>query len=295
MGDPGLFGPDSLTWRVHGDPILWVAGLRALFLQAVHPAAMAGVLQHSDFRDDPWGRLLRTADYVGAVTFGSRAEVAAVGSRVRRIHEKVTGIDGRTGVHYRASDPDLLRWVHCCEVESFLTTFQRAGGGLTPAEVDRYYAEQTRAAAVVGLDPATVPSSRREIAEYFAGQQPDLEVDGRTRRVASYVVVPPMPRRIAWATPARPAWATAAGLAAASLPRWARRLYGLPALPPTDLAATAGLRALRLAMQAAPARYREGPHLRAAKARLAETADDALGLGQSSAGEMSGASPAHDA
>lgn len=292
MGDPGLFGPESVTWRVHGDPILWVAGLRALFLQAVHPAAMAGVLQHSDFRDDPWGRLLRTANYVGVVSFGSRDEVAAVGARVRRIHDKVTGIDTRTGTAYRASDPNLLRWVHCCEVESFLTTFQRAGGGLTRAEVDRYYAEQTRAAAVVGLDPATVPASRRQMADYFAAIQPELEVDGRTRRVASYVVLPPMPRRIAWATPARPVWASVAGLAAATLPRWARRLYGLGGLPTTDLAATTGLRALRLAMQAAPARHREGPHLRAAKARLA--LPDTSAAAQSSAGEMVGASPAHE-
>ena len=70
-GDPGLFGPGSITWRVHGDPIMWIAGLRALLLQALHPAAMAGVLSHSDFRADPWGRLFRTADYVGVVSFGS--------------------------------------------------------------------------------------------------------------------------------------------------------------------------------------------------------------------------------
>src|SRR4051812_39372431 len=133
-GDPGLFGPQSVTWRVHGDPIMWVAGLRALLLQAVHPAAMAGVLGHSDFRDDPWGRLLRTADYVGVVSFGSTAEVDAIGSRVRAIHERVRGFDAVTGVRYRASDPELLRWVHCCEVESFLSTYERARGRLTGPE-----------------------------------------------------------------------------------------------------------------------------------------------------------------
>lgn len=266
--DPGLFGPDSITWRVHGDPILWVAGLRALLLQAVHPAAMAGVLQHSDFRADPWGRLLRTADYVGVVSFGSTSEVAKAGSRVRAIHATVRGSDPVTGVRYSAADPELLRWVHCCEVESFLTTYQRAGGGLSPAEVDRYYAEQTRAAAVVGLDPAEVPASAAEIAAYFDRMRPELAVDDRARRVAGYVLRPPMPRWVALATPARPAWAGVAGLAAALLPRWARRLYRLPALPTTDASATAAVRALRAASSRAPERFRQGPHLRAARARL---------------------------
>jgi uncharacterized protein (DUF2236 family) len=284
--DPGLFGPDSVTWRVHGDPILWVGGLRALLLQAVHPAAMAGVLGHSDFRADPWGRLMRTADYVGVVSFGSIDEVAAIGARVRTVHDTVRGTDRTTGVRYRAGDPELLRWVHCCEVESFLVTYQRAGGSLTTAEVDTYYAEQTRGAAVVGLDPATVPASAAEMAAYFDRMQPALGVDRRTRRVAGYVLAPPMPRWVRLTTPARPAWAGAAGVAAGLLPRWARRLYGLPALPLTDVAATAGVRALRLAMRAAPHRYQEGPHQRAARERI----------GQSSAsGAMSSASPAHGA
>lgn len=268
-GDPGLFGPDSVTWRVHGDPIMWIAGLRALLLQAVHPAAMAGVLRHSDFRADPWGRLLRTADYVGVVSFGSTAEVDAIGRRVRSIHRTVRGVDAETGIAYRADDPELLLWVHCCEVESFLSTHQRAGGNLTPGEVDAYYAEQARAAAVVGLDPADVPTDATAMSTYFARMRPVLAVDPRTRRLAGYVLVPPMPRRVQLLTPARPVWTGAAGLAGALLPGWARRLYGLPGWRATDLTATAGLKALRVATLAAPQRYREGPHLRAARARLA--------------------------
>lgn len=282
MSDTGLFGPASVTWRVHADPIMWVAGLRALLLQAVHPAAMAGVLQHSDFRADPWGRLLRTADYVGVVSFGGGAQVADVGDRVRRIHAKVSGVDPQTGVRYRAGDPELLTWVHCCEVESFLTTYQRAGGGLTAQEVDRYYAEQTRAAAIVGVDPAAVPATAAQMSGYFRAMRPALSADTRARRLASYVVVPPMP---VWATPARPAWAGLAVLGVALLPRWARRLYGLPALPTTDLAATAAVRALRAATRTAPRRYLEGPHVRAARQRLGQSADPGT----------SGARPARDA
>lgn len=269
--DPGLFGPGSVTWRVHGDPIMWIAGLRALLLQALHPAAMAGVLRHSDFRADPWGRLLRTADYVGVVSFGSTAEVEAIGARVRTIHGKVRGVDPQSGVNYRADDPTLLQWVHCCEVESFLSTYQRAGGRLTSEEIDAYYAEQTRAAAVVGLDPDTVPASGAEMAGYFASIRDDLAADKRTRELARYVLAPPMPRWVRWATPARPAWATGAGLAVALLPPWARRMYGVPAPPLAGVAAAAGVRTLRASTALAPRSYREGPHLRAARARLAVT------------------------
>jgi uncharacterized protein (DUF2236 family) len=281
VNDVGLFGPDSVTWRVQSDPIMWVAGLRALLLQAVHPAAMAGVLDHSDFRADPWGRLSRTANYVGTVAFGSSDEVDEIGRRVRGVHAKVRGIDGRTGRTYSARDPHLLLWVHCCEVESFLTAFQRGGGGLTSAEVDAYYAEQTRSAAVVGLDPDQVPSSAAEMTTYFRRMRPELHADERTWRAARYVLVPPMPAWVQLATPARPAWFAGAGLSGALLPRWARRLYRLPGLPVTDVAATVGLRAVRAALQQAPERYRVGPHLRAARERLAQ-----------SDGEMSGASPA---
>jgi uncharacterized protein (DUF2236 family) len=268
----GLFPPESVTWQVHGDPILWVAGLRALFLQATHPVAMAGVLRHSDFRADPWGRLIRTAEYVGVVSFGAHAEVEAVGQRVRRLHATVSGADPETGVTYRASDPELLRWVHCCEVESFLTTYRRAGGRLSDDEVDCYYDEQRRAAAVVGLDPQDVPGSAATMSDYFAGMRRHLAVDRRTRRTATMILLPPMPSRVQLLTPARPAWATGAGVAFGLLPRWARQLYGMGGPPGTDVAATAGVRALRSALQAAPERYREGPHLRAARRRVAAAA-----------------------
>jgi uncharacterized protein (DUF2236 family) len=265
----GLFPPDSVTWQVHGDPLLWVGGLRALLLQAVHPAAMAGVLQHSDFRADPWGRLLRTAAFVGTVSFGTQAEVERAGARVRGLHSRVVGTDEDTGATYRASDPELLRWVHCCEVASFLTIHQRAGGRLSALDVDRYYAEQTRAAAVVGLDPADVPDSAAAITDYFETMRPELSVDRRTRRIATYLLAPPMPRWVALATPARPAWAAGTAVAVATLPRWVRRMYGLPGLPTADLAATVALRTLRMAVAAAPERYRVGPHLRSARERVA--------------------------
>src|SRR5690349_18078365 len=166
-GDVGLFGPDSITWRLHQEPILMLGGLRSLYLQALHPRAVAGVAQNSDYRSDIWGRLVRTSDYVATVIYGSTAEAEDASARLRRLHSRLSGVDPRTGETFRLDDPDLLRWVHVAEVESFLTTALRAGVRLTPAEVDAYYTEQLRSAALVGLDPATVPATAAEVAAYY--------------------------------------------------------------------------------------------------------------------------------
>ena len=267
--DRGLFGPESVTWRVHADPVLWLGGLRALLLQTLHPLAMAGVAQHSAFRADPWGRLLRTAGYIGTVTFGTTADAHAAGAKVRRVHRGLAGLEPTSGQPYTVEDPDLLRWVHCCLVDSFLTTYQRAGGGLTGAEADRYVAEQTRLAPLVGLTPAEVPAATAELAAYFTAVRPELRCTPAAADAARLVVWPPMPLHVQLLTPARPAWSAIGALSVALLPRWARRLYRLPGLPTTDLAATASLRLLAPALHRLPERYREGPHLRAARARLA--------------------------
>jgi uncharacterized protein (DUF2236 family) len=266
--DPGLYGPDSVTWRVHADPSMALAGLRALLLQAVHPLAMSGVAQHSDFRQDPWGRLFRTAEYVAVTTYGTTAQAQRAGAKVRGIHRKLGGIEPETGTAYRVDDPALLRWVHCVEAESFLTTAVRSGLRLSAEEKDRYYAEQTRGAALVGLDPSTVPASVEQMAAYFRDVRPELRVTSAARQAATFVLWPPMPSLVQLGTPARPAWVALASGAFALLPRWARRLYRLPGLPTTDLAATAAGIALRTGLLAVPDAVRTGPHLKDARARL---------------------------
>lgn len=265
--DPGLFGPDSVSWRIHGDPSMALAGFRALFLQALHPLAMAGVAGHSDFRADPWGRLLRTAEYVGVVTFGTAAEAERAGARVRGIHRRVSGLEPESGTPYRADDPELLTWVHCSEVDSFLACYRRSGGPMTRADADRYVAEQTRAGALVGLDPATLPASVTELADYYEMARPSLRLTAAARRAAGFVLLPPMPSRLI-GIPGRPAWAGLATLGFALLPRWARRMYRLPGLPTTDLGASLGARGLRTALLAVPPALRDGPHVKAARARL---------------------------
>lgn len=267
--DLGLFGPDSITWRIHGDPILWLSGVRTLLLQALHPLAMAGVAEHSDFRTDPWGRLLRTGQYIGVVSFGTAADAERAAARVRGIHRRLSGVEPESGTPYRVDDPVLLRWVHCTEVDSFLSVFRRSGGALSESEADRYVAEQTIAARLVGLDPTSVPATVAELADYFAGIRRQLRASAQAREALRFVLVPPMPTWVQLATPARPAWAGLAGLAFALLPRWARRLYRLPGLPATDRAASLSARALRQSLLAIPAARRDGPNVKAARARVA--------------------------
>jgi uncharacterized protein (DUF2236 family) len=266
--DPGLYGPDSVTWRVHADPTMALAGLRALFFQAIHPLAMAGVAEHSDFREDPWGRLFRTADYVGVTTYGTTAEAQRAGAKVRGIHRRLSGIEPESGQTYQVSDPHLLRWVHCVEVESFLTTAVRCGLRVTREDRDRYYAEQTVGSALVGLDPATVPGSVEEMAAYFEQMRPELRVTSEARRTATFILWPPMPTKVANGTPARAAWVALATTAFMMMPRWARRLYRMPGLPTTDAAATAAGLALRTGLLVVPERLRHGPELKSARARM---------------------------
>ncbi|WP_433347078.1 oxygenase MpaB family protein [Micromonospora sp. CA-111912] len=277
--DLGLFGPGSVTWKVHEEPILIVAGLRSLYLQALHPRAVAGVAQNSDYRADSWGRLVRTATYVATTIYGTTAEAEAAGARVRRLHARLRATDPATGEEFRVDDPELLRWVHVAEVESFLSTARRAGLRLTDAEVDGYYGEQRRVAALVGLDPADVPGTAAEVAEYYRRVRPALRITREAAETAVFLTAPPipwklnLPARIGLSLgPARFAYLGVAGTAFALLPPWARRMYGGLGLPTTELSADLSVRALRLALAALPRRWREGPLQQAAKARAASVA-----------------------
>lgn len=268
--DPqGLFGPDSVTWRLHADPVLVLGGMRALLLQALHPRAMAGVATHSGFRTDPWGRLRRTAEYVGVTTYGTAAEAERAGARVRGVHRRLTATDPTTGEPFRIDDPELLVWIHACEVDSFLSTIRRAGMRMTDDEADQYVAEQRRSAELVGLSGDDVPATTAELAAYFRRMRPELCATRDAMDAARFVVIPPMPAWIRIGTPARPAWAALAGLAFALLPPWARRSYGIPAVPAGEVATTIALRGLRTALLLIPESAREGPARKAARERLA--------------------------
>ncbi|WP_327039091.1 oxygenase MpaB family protein [Micromonospora maris] len=280
--DAGLFGPGSVSWKLHAEPILFVAGLRSLYLQALHPRAMAGVAQNSNYRQDAWGRLIRTANYVGTALYGTTAEAEEAGRRLRRLHARMTAVDPATGERFRIDEPDLLRWVHVTEVESFLDTGRRAGVPLDAAEVDAYYTEQRRVAALVGLDPQTVPGTAAEVAEYYRQVRPELRMTREAAETALFLTAPPLPWKLSLPariglnlSPARWAYLGIAGTALALLPAWARRMYGGLGLPTTALSADVTVRTLRLALTALPRDWREGPMRRAAEERYARLASPA--------------------
>jgi uncharacterized protein (DUF2236 family) len=270
----GLFGPQSVTWRLHADPVLAVGGLRALFLQALHPVAIAGVEAHSAFQADPWGRLTRTAEYIGVTTYGTTDEAGRAAARVRSVHRRFTATDPATGREWPVDDPELLLWVHCCEIDSFLRTAQRAGMWLPKRAADQYVGEQVRSARLVGLDAIEhgVPWDVASLEAYFDRLRPELHASAAAYRAARFLFAPPMPLWVRITTPATAGWASLASLAFSLLPAWARSMYSkLPAIPTTDIGATVALRALRATLLALPGSTREGPHYRAAKARIAAT------------------------
>jgi uncharacterized protein (DUF2236 family) len=226
---------------------------------------MAGVHEHSDFATAFWPRLQRTAQYVITVAYGTTEQADAAAARVRAVHDRVRGVDPVTGQRYAASDPELLRWVHATEVDSFVEVARRGGVGLDGAQLDTFLAEQVRAAELVGVPD--VPSDRATLAEYLRTVRPRLRSSPIARSAALRLAVPPMPLWVQLATPARPLWTVIAGLGFALLPPWARRLYGLPGLSSTDRTATQALRAFRAAALWLPERWRYGPILQDALTR----------------------------
>ena len=266
-GDPGLFGPSSVTWQMHGDPMMWVAGIRALYLQALHPRAVRGVMQNSDFRKDAWGRLMRTANFVGTTTYGTTEAAERAGARVRKIHRMLSATDPDTGERYGVGEPELLLWVHCAEIDSYLSVARRSGFRLTDAQADRYIGEHRTSARLVGLDPDAVPANQAEMAAYFEKVRPDLAAGPEARAVDDFLLRPPTHPLL---VPAREVlWRRVAQLAYAALPPYAHELYGRPAPKPDTV--TLQLRATGNVLRCIPARLRwqlPPKHILRAMARL---------------------------
>ncbi|MFP8966538.1 oxygenase MpaB family protein [Pokkaliibacter sp. CJK22405] len=181
LGDPGLYGPHSQVWRVHSDfTCMLCGGVAALLLQMMHPLTLAGVWDHSNFREDMIGRLRRTGQFIAATSFASEPQAQAIVDKVRGIHDRIEGIaaDGR---HYRANDPALLTWVHVAEVRSFLHAYCRYKHPLTREEQDTYYREVALNARMLGAE--NVPESVDEVEAYMAAMRSELLVDDRVREV----------------------------------------------------------------------------------------------------------------
>jgi uncharacterized protein (DUF2236 family) len=234
MTDAGFFGPNSVAWRLHSDPVMLAGGMRALLVQALNPRAMAAVDQFGKFREDPWGRLERTSNFVLATTFGDTATAEAAAARVRAVHSRIFGVDPYTGTPYSATDPDLLLWIHAVEVDSFVVAYRAYAGCLSRADADRYVAEMARVAELVELPPAMAPRSMGQLRDYLASVT-GLAVTPAARDGLRTVLAPPMPAML------RPAWVIPATAAIAILPGYARRMYRIPWFPPATIPVRAGV------------------------------------------------------
>lgn len=225
--EPGWFDDEAPICRVHGDASMFVGGLRAILLQSMHPRAMAGVAQHSDYRRDPWGRLQRTADFLAATTFGPAAQAQAAVDRVHRVHERVVGMTAE-GMPYAANDPHLLRWVHIAEVDSFLTAHDKFGEQrLVGADRDRYIAETGVIARALGVDAP--PETETQLREQLRMFRAELEGTPEARDAARYLLLtPPLP------IAGRAAYGLVAGAAVSLMPAWTRWPLRLPWMPVSD-------------------------------------------------------------
>ena len=222
-----LFTEDRPILRVHSDASMFIGGLRALLLQSLHPLAMAGVAQHSDYRNDPWGRLQRTADFLATTTFGPVDEVEKIIARIKMVHTRVTGFasDGRP---YSANDPHLLRWVHVAEVDSFLAAHQRYGAyPLDQKGRDGYVQDVAVIARLLGV--ANPPESEQELKQQLHDYRPELASTDESRDAAKYLIFePPLPAT------ARVAYSALVAATIATLPSWTRKPLRLPLLPITE-------------------------------------------------------------
>jgi uncharacterized protein (DUF2236 family) len=229
-----LLPPGSISFDVHADvTTMMIGGISALLLQMLHPKALAGVWDFSNFREDMGGRLRRTAAFIAVTTFGARADAEAAIARVRRIHGVVKGTLP-DGTPYRADDPALLSFVAVTEALSFLDAWMRYRQPLMPRGLqDRYVAEIAVIARALGAEG--VPETRRAAEALLAAARRELRADDRTREVARLILTAPPPK---------PAMAPAHRLLLEAgidlLPPWARRMHGLPGAGPATPLVRAG-------------------------------------------------------
>jgi uncharacterized protein (DUF2236 family) len=246
-GDAGLFGPDSITWEVMGDVSGFVAGIRALLIQAAHPEVVAGVADHSRYREDPLGRLSRTSDYVTATSYGAMPEVERAVRIVRAAHRRVQGVSHR-GIPYRADDPPLAAWVHNSLTDSFLACNQVYGARpLGTAEADMFVREQARIGRLLDADP--VPETAAELSRWVA-EHPSIAPSPGMREAVAFLRRPPLEPAVLLG------YQVLASAAIVTLPPRIRSALGLKPRPGAREVGLAATSAMRWALAASP-RWRQ--------------------------------------
>jgi uncharacterized protein (DUF2236 family) len=266
----GLFGPRSITWRIHTEAPAWPAVVRAVQLQALHPRTIRGIVQNFllDDQESAGAWLKRRLGFIALRAFGTREQAEHACGQAREVHARLVGLDTGTGTLFRLDEPECLRWSHCAEVASHLEIARLSGVPLTPGERDAYVAEQRRAARLMGLDD--VPGSAAELDDHIARMRPGLSVTGEARAVLRLLgnLRPALRPPALLAPPLGPGSLPAVGaLAFATLPGWARRMYGCPGDAAARYAAATALKALRAAASAMPQRL-VAPEIRAARALM---------------------------
>jgi uncharacterized protein (DUF2236 family) len=226
--DGGLFGPKSIVWRVNRDRSFPLAGMRSLMVQALHPLAMAGVAQHSTWRQDPLGRLAATSSYLLTTTYGDTASALAAAAWVRKVHTRVRGTDPQTGLPYSAEDPALLLWVHAGMVDSIVEVVRRYGRPIEPADLDRYVAEMVTFAEIVGVPHEDVPTTADALRAYIESVELRRATPAAKEAIAIVLDPPDLDAET------RYLWHDLAQVAVGTLPDWARDMYGYAA-PPAEL------------------------------------------------------------
>lgn len=232
--DTGLFGPGSVCWQVHGDVTsMMTGGIASLLMQMLEPKVLAGVWDHSVFRQDMRGRLRRTAAFLARTTYGDRNQALSEIARIRRIHDHVRGTLP-DGTPYHANEPEALAWVHVTESLCFLDSYIRyRKPHMTLRERDRYFADMAQIGRLLGADP--VPFTYREAQKIVQRARPRLRVDARTREIADLLMnqAPSTPRLAPFHHMTMQAGVDL-------LPRWARSMHGLSISLPARLAVRGG-------------------------------------------------------
>lgn len=258
-GDPGLFGPGSMVWRVNGETALLLGSGRALLMQIAHPLVAAGVADHSDFEADAFDRLWRTLDAVLTVAFGDMEQALGAADRVRGIHRRVTGHRG--GRTYSALDQELMLWVHATLVDSALVTYERFVEPLVPEDVECYHEEMKRFAGAFGVPRDVLPPDAAFFRRYMDEQLVGLQVSPEARRLAHEIVAPPAPVGLA------PFRALLRESTIGLLPEHLRERFGLTWGPARELGLQVAAAGIRRTLPLVPANVRRWPHARVALAR----------------------------
>jgi uncharacterized protein (DUF2236 family) len=252
-GDAGLYGPDSVSWKVNRETTVLFGGARALLMQAAHPLVLAGARQTGFYERNPWKRLERTLQLTYTITFGTRGEAMDAVRRINDVHRDVHGIDEVTGLPYDATDPDLLLWVHACLVDSQLLFERLTVGRLDDAGRDRYHREQMAGVELLGLDRSRIPPTAAALRDYVGevAASGTLRVTDETVRVADLIRKPPP--EVPW----RPVLRQVSKWAFGTLPEPLRTHYGVRWSAFQEFRLRGSLRTLKLIRPAVPAYFRE--------------------------------------